>query len=220
MSHSGLVHDGVLKHLAGLAVRQAHDPDGVRIELEQIPVSVIEAVLDDDGELDWQDEDRLRLLELLALDPRDYVRLQAATRAAVLTDVRERLEALLERLCADDALAVRQAAATTLATVLQHVEGITRTRLVGSWTLSNYRALRSAIAHALRWPFPVVGAPSAIELLAADEDPEVRAAAAEAAKIRMRDAPRLCSEILRRLARDPDPQVRRAAALKDEHPQA
>jgi hypothetical protein len=110
------------------------------------------------------------------------------------------IEGLLAKLCGDACAAVRLAAATSLGVVLQSAGGFTRTRVVGSWALSAERAQRAAIALALGQPFAAVGAASALELLAGDEDPEVRSLAAAAAKKR-----------LRQLASDPDPAVRRSA---------
>lgn len=216
MYTSPMVHESVLRHLAEMAVQLPEHEAELTAELAQIPVSVIDATLDEQLQTYWHSEDSLRLLRLLALDPRDYVRVQVAAHLAHIEDPwPAEGEQLLQQMCADDSIAVRQTAASSLATVLQRSEGFTRTRVVGAWALSTLRTQRAAIAQALRWPFAVMGAASAVELLSGDDDAEVRAAAAEAAKIRLKDSPGLCGAILRRLAEDPDPTVRRAAKPLD-----
>lgn len=216
MYTSSLVHESVLRHLALMATQVQDHSDELKEELAQIPVSVIDASLDMQMQSNWSNEDRLRLLQLLALDPRDYIRVQVAAHLAHIEDpLPPEGERLLQDLCADPSIAVRQTAAASLAAVLQHSEGFTRTRVVGAWALSNLRAQRAAIAQALRWPFAVMGAASAVELLSSDDDAEVRAAAAEAAKLRLKDTPGLCGAILKRLSEDPDPTVRRAAKPLD-----
>jgi hypothetical protein len=215
MDTSPLVPDSVKAALTSLTKRLASDADAIPRELEAVPVHQIDALLDEcDG---WIEPERLGLLEVLTLDPREYVRGEVATRAAAFGEpLAPAAERILACLACDSARAVRQGAAASLGVVMQRIEGFTRTRLLGAWALSNFRGQRLAISQALRWPFPVVGAVSAIELLSADDDAEVRIAAAEAAKIRLRDSPSICNAILRRLTNDPDPGVRRAVGIDTE----
>jgi hypothetical protein len=215
MDTSPRVAEDVRRQLTSLSQNLDADAEAIAHELENIPVHVIDALLDEhEG---WSDPSSLRLLELLAQDPRDYVRVEVAARAGSFDEpLSSSAERVLSRLCCDSARPVRQTAAASLAATLQRLEGFSRTRIIGAWALSNFRGQRLAIAQSLRWPFPVVGATSAIELLSADDDPEVRIAAAEAAKIRLRDTPSICNAILRRLGSDPDPAVRRAVGIDTE----
>ncbi len=203
----------VVAHLARLAARLEKSPRQVQHELAQVPLGVIDSVLDEQRDQSWQGDDRLRLLQLLATDTRDYVRLRAASELGSLAEPSEARQRLLRALCNDAVLSVRRAATSSLAGLLVQLDSPGRTHLVGSWALSPYANHRAAIALALRWPVPVVGAATTVELLSTDEDADVRAAAAEAAKIRLKEAPLLCHAILSRLADDPDPKVRKAAMI-------
>lgn len=200
----------VLRHLAELATRR--DFEEIVRELADVPLEIVDAVLEAENVPQWDPQDRLSLLSLLALDPREHVRVQVAAQIGSFCAKSSPLfEDLLERLCADPSDAVRHTAAVSLTNLLEHCEGLTRTSLVGSWAASSESYLRTAIATALGTPFPAVGAASAVEALAADDDPEVRAAAAHAARTRLTEAPTLCRQVLHHLAEDPDPAVRRAA---------
>ena len=208
------IPDSIIARLVALVARGLEAQDELAIELEDVPVVHIEAALEDQLAFGWDDDERVTFLGLLACDRRDYVRERVAEKLGGFVEpLPVALETLLQRLVSDPRLSVRQAAAESLARILQSCQGFTRTRLVGSWAVATMSTHRHAIAQALRFPFEAVGAVSAVELLARDGEPEVRAAAAEAAKTRLKDAPRVCTTILRQLAQDPDATVRRAAGL-------
>jgi PIN domain nuclease of toxin-antitoxin system len=82
------------------------------------------------------------------------------------------------------------------------------THIATTWALSEDPLRRLAIAHALEFPFRLVGADVVLDHLAHDPDAKVRAAVARAAWIRR---PSLGTEIVDRLSADPDPEVRSIA---------
>jgi hypothetical protein len=71
-----------------------------------------------------------------------------------------------------------------IGSLLCTLPALDRTRLIAAWATSPHDALRLGLAHALAYPLWAVGLPSAIELLAEDGDPDVRAAARAAALLR------------------------------------
>src|SRR5882724_2778251 len=83
------------------------------------------------------------------------------------------------------------------------------THLATTWSLSDDPLRRLAVAHALEWPFPLVGDALVIDQLSRDHDPAIRAAAARAAWARRHTGGDL--GVLDRLRGDPDPQVRAVA---------
>jgi hypothetical protein len=82
------------------------------------------------------------------------------------------------------------------------------THLASTWALSDDPIRRAAIAHALEWAFPLVGADIVLDHLARDRDALIRAAVARAAWVRR---PTLGTDIVDRLALDADPDVRAIA---------
>lgn len=79
------------------------------------------------------------------------------------------------------------------------------THLATTWALSEDPLRRIAIAHALEFPFRIVGDDVVLDHLAHDPDPKVRAAVARAAWVRR---PTIGTEIVDRLSADPDAEVR------------
>lgn len=100
-----------------------------------------------------------------------------------------------------------------LPAALLWMSGLERTEVIASWTTSAAPGARLAIARALAAAPPSVGLLSAIEVLAADEQPEVRMAAADAAWERRHEDPRRMTAVLRHLLDDPDDGVREHAQL-------
>ncbi|MBV8759920.1 MAG: hypothetical protein JO257_21700 [Deltaproteobacteria bacterium] len=82
------------------------------------------------------------------------------------------------------------------------------THLATTWALSEDALRRIAIAHALEFPFRLVGDDVILDHLATDQDPTIRAVVARAAWVRR---PTLGTDIADRLALDPDPEVRSIA---------
>ena len=110
----------------------------------------------------------------------------------------------------------RLSLAALLPEILAWMTPLERIELVASWATSSSPHLRLAIARGLRHmgPVPPVpGALSAIEHLAGDPDPSVRAAIVEAAWLRRREAPDRLIAVLDRLAVDENLFVREVAQL-------
>lgn len=110
----------------------------------------------------------------------------------------------------------RIALAALLPDVLAMMPTIERTELVSSWSLSRSPYLRLAMARALRHlsTHPrTPGTITAIEHLARDPDPSVRAAIAEAAWLRRREDPGRLIGVLHVLAEDDHLFVREVARL-------
>ncbi len=100
-----------------------------------------------------------------------------------------------------------------LPAALLWMSGLERTEVIASWTTSAAPGARLAIARALAGAPSSVGLLSAIEVLAADDQPEVRMAAADAAWERRHEDPRRMTAVLRQLLDDPDDGVREHAQL-------
>ncbi|HEY4243735.1 MAG TPA: hypothetical protein VGM88_28175 [Kofleriaceae bacterium] len=98
----------------------------------------------------------------------------------------------------------------SLALALQRMSPMSATHLAATWALSPDGVRRLALAHALEWPFALVGDALVIDHLSRDAATEVRCAAARAAWARRSSGADL--GVLDRLADDPDPAVRAIAA--------
>ena len=138
--------------------------------------------------------DDLELDEVDAPDPEDG-------------DLDASLQIDREHVDAQDAAA---ALGRSLALALTEMRPLLATHLAATWTLSGDPVRRLAVAHALEWTFPLVGAAFVIDHLSYDSDPAIRSAAARAAWARRRIGGDL--GVLARLSHDPDPQVRAVAA--------
>jgi len=108
---------------------------------------------------------------------------------------------------------VRPGLIGVLPAALLWMSGLERTEIIAGWAMSPSPGARLAIARALGGAPPSVGLLSAIEVLATDDQPEVRMAAAEAAWERRHEDPERMSQVLRRLLADPDAEVRERAQL-------
>jgi len=106
--------------------------------------------------------------------------------------------------------------AALLPELLMQMSPLERVDLVAGWATSSSPHLRLAIARTLRH-LParpsIPGSITAIEHLADDPDPSVRAAVAEAAWLRRRESPARLIAVLHRLADDDNLFVREAARL-------
>ena len=96
------------------------------------------------------------------------------------------------------------------AIALQKMPPLDATRALATAATDATPKVRLAVAEALAWPFTVVGDALALEHLAADDDPDVRIAAARAAHARLATGG---LAVLERLSRDADPRVREAAIV-------
>ena len=90
----------------------------------------------------------------------------------------------------------------SLALALAEMRPLAATHVVATWSLSDDPVRRHAVACALEWTFPLVGDALAMEHLATDPSPDIRAATARAAWMRG------TNHVLDRLVGDPDAVVR------------
>jgi hypothetical protein len=100
-----------------------------------------------------------------------------------------------------------------LPAALLWMSGLERTEVIASWAMSPSPGARLAIARALGGAPPSVGLLSAIEVLATDDQPEVRMAAADAAWERRHEDPQRMTALLRRLLNDPHAGVSERAQM-------
>ncbi len=151
-------------------------------------------------------------LALLTMDARDPVRERVAAAARALAERSPTdAEPIIRTLCADISPRVRAAASRGLMALIEASTPFDRVALVSRWTLSNRSAERIAIARALQTRTPVFVADLALDGLADDPDPRVRADAARAMARRIDEAPDAYSRKLTALSADRDPRVERTA---------
>jgi hypothetical protein len=176
-----------LKRLAMVAMGlSAAGGLGVASQLAIIPARAVEDVIDDSEEPEWDERDRLRVLHLLAFDPRVSVRRHVAMSMAARPDAHhaEEAETLVARLAIDSNPEVRMLAVHDLLALLAHQSPLERAELVCRWALDGEHRKRLAIAVALRTVHDVNGAFTALEHLSHDASPDVRSAAALALAVR------------------------------------
>lgn len=123
----------------------------------------------------------------------------------------ETIMLLLRQLVNDAAPRVGADAIRSLTAVVALAPPVERVELVYRWVLSSKADERAAIAAALCSPIPVLASDFAIEQLAQDAEPRVRALSGLAAACRFREAPGTYEKVLTRLVADPDRWVRRMA---------
>lgn len=182
---SAHLSQSILKRVAMLAVGVGLNTDVTVAGLATIPEDVLQYLLSSD-ELDAMDaKGRLRVVRLLARDPRLSVRIHALEQTVLyerpLTN--ETLEAL-ELLATDPDPDVRSTFQEHVAEFFDRMSILDRTRLLGRWTTSASRHLRLAVARALQSPFLALGASTAIRLLRDDPVEEVRTHASIAGVLR------------------------------------
>ena len=206
------LEQGLLKHLAAAAIALSAGCYDPAEDLARIPSKVLDEVVDDIEDAEWERGDRLRLLTLLSHDRRVAVRARVAQHAAGLwSDSQGEIESLLQRLAADEAHTVRDAAANSFEQVLSQAPPVDRIRLVAEWATSEVRGQRRALARALRASTPVFIGDLAIEQLIRDASPAVRAYAAQALASHFEEDPRGYRQLAIELAADPVRRIRRGA---------
>jgi hypothetical protein len=175
------IAQAVLKRVAALVV--ATSLTGAA--LSRIPEEIVESLLDPEELAEFADGDRIRLLRLVASDPRPGVRRILAARIAEISfDGGEPVTALLFQLARDSDPAVRRILAASLGTVCPTLSMLRRSELVLSLAASENVDVRFVAASALSWPFELLGANTAISHLVDDASTEVREAARRAARVR------------------------------------
>ena len=211
--------DATLKHklftyLAGAAIAfSSGSVANARTGLTEIPEPVIMDLLSDvDGD-DWRENDLLRLMDLLAEDPRQQVRRRAAEflKNFDRKGFFEGVEPILLKLAGDPEPAVRASVTGTIAHWLESLDQLVRARLVLEWSVSEDSRIRLILAQALASGVPSFGADLALEYLCEDADPEIRQAAIDAIKRRFQENPEFYRGVLKRRLTDKDRLVRRAA---------
>jgi hypothetical protein len=179
----------LLKRLALIAGGlSASGASAVAADLRMIPERSIENVIEESEEPDWDAHDRLHVLGLLALDPRPSVRLDVATSLTIKPEstLPDEAEALVGVLASDPDPEVQYAAAADLLALLTELPPLERTDLVCRWATDADPTKRLAVATALQAPIEVVGARTALEHLARDASPSIRAAAVASRSARRR----------------------------------
>lgn len=148
-------------------------------ELELVPEPVLVSLVDDAEWSTCAEEDRLRLLRLLALDPRPGVRCEVATGlAARPLGWRQESETLLRDLARDADPGVRRVAAGALAAALRVMPQLDRPEVLEAWTSSTDERIRLAVARALAVSAGSLGGRTALAALERDPSKAVRDAAA------------------------------------------
>ena len=183
---SGPVYQGLLKRLAALAVAMGSATASAATELSAIPLHLVKDLVDADEFNAVSPQDRVRLLSLLANDPRAALRVCIAERVALHAGavIDDDTEDLLERLALDPDPLVRQAVSVTIQRLLPQLSGIERTSLIGRWATSAAKEQRLIVARALQQRFVVLWDDLIIEHLLTDEDQAIRGAAFQAAQAR------------------------------------
>ena len=141
-------------------------------------------------------------------------RMAAGARAAVAAfwpKSHDASEVFVTQLLEQKSLALRIAAAAALGQVLELASPMERIEIVCRWTVAESAAERLTVARALSLPTRVFVADLAIGELAQDPNPDVRAAAARAARSHAQSDPDGFEQILSELSQDPERVVRAAA---------
>jgi hypothetical protein len=172
--------------------------------------TLVELVRAAEGD-DLDDEHRFAALGALSQDERPSLRARAAAAMHVGRVSPGEASVLLAGLARDPEEEVRSAAAEGLAGLLATAHPFARVELVCSWTVAPHPLERKAIARALARRTPVLVADVAIEQLARDVEPEVRALAAVAAGAHLPEDPSTYRRLLAELTEDAVASVREAA---------
>jgi HEAT repeat protein len=199
-----LILRGFVQHLAAISVGLTGCPADAS-SLTDLPDKVVEEILDDAVEAEWNATDRKIALMLATDDPRAPIRLRAVRNSATCGLDFDDVEPLLQRLAGDPDVEVRAAVAESLAEHLQHSTILERTAVIGDWVNSDQPHVRLAVARALERPIEALELSLAFEELAVDPVLEVRRAAADAARARSDAEPELLCAFLSRQMTDLDP---------------
>jgi hypothetical protein len=153
--------------------------------LLSIPEEVVESLLDPAELSEYEPADRIRLLSLVATDPRPGIRRTLAAAIAELPfELTEASERLVIELARDRDPGVRRVLSASLGALWSELPALDRSELLLTLAASDDPNARFVAASSLAWPFDAVGARTALEALAEDETLEVREAAQRAARVR------------------------------------
>ncbi|OGQ88998.1 MAG: hypothetical protein A2289_18450 [Deltaproteobacteria bacterium RIFOXYA12_FULL_58_15] len=203
----------LLAYLSGAALSLTAGTATARLELDAIPESVIEDLLDDLEKERWRAPDMSCLMNLLATDSRRQVKSRVLEffAAPIIQRPLDNTEQVFRCLAEDNDRVVRRAAAEAISRWLATEGGLNRLRFTSEWSLSDEPRLREAIARSLAGPVTIVGVDLLLEHLAKDPVHAVRCATARAAESRFEENPAAYENVLRRLASDSDRRVRKSA---------
>jgi HEAT repeat protein len=202
------------QYVAALAIAASFGAVRVRPRLLELPESLVCDLLEavGDRKAGRKREDRGRVLNLFAGDPRDSVRVRVADALGALAwEGSSDSMRLLEALATDPSPLVRSAAAHGLENVLESAAPIDRIEIVCRWATAAEAAQREALARALCSAVPTPVTDLVLAQLAADADARVRLSAIRASERHFADHPASYSEIAESCAMDSNRRVRRAA---------
>ncbi|HVJ19053.1 MAG TPA: hypothetical protein VM686_26720 [Polyangiaceae bacterium] len=201
----------LLRHLVALSIAFGAGSASAA-ELAELPSEVLSDLVSEVEQSDTDTDTKLSVLKLLSSDVRGDVRASVAEAAGHLwPDNKEDSLALVRALAQDGSTKVRAAAANGLTRMLYLASPAERVEVVCTFAVADAPAERLALARALSSHVPVLVADLALEQLANDDEPEIRAAAVRAALQRIDEAPATYRRLAAERIADPDRNVRRAA---------
>ncbi|MCA9607029.1 MAG: HEAT repeat domain-containing protein [Myxococcales bacterium] len=206
------LQQSVLRHLGAIAVAGGIGLASPGASLLEIPTELVVEVVEETEEPGWQNEDRQRLLALVAEDQRVVVRARVAEVAGALGhETPDEAEGLLARLAGDASPRVRRSVSRGLESLLAHTDPMFRAGLVARWSTAEDASLREAIARSLGTRTPTLVTDMALSELCRDPEPRVRRAAVGALAPHYEEAPEEYARVAMRLVDDPDGLTRRIA---------
>lgn len=207
----------ILKQLVALSIAAGSGLLDPSSSLARIPREQVEGAI---AEVDEQlpAEERRRVLELLAHDPRPSVRARLAEVLVTLwPEPRLGAQEVLRRLLHDESEEVRTAAGRGLWALLVNMAPIDQLELVCRWVVADSPEERLALALALRSNVRVFASDLVLEQLAFDAEIPVRRAALDAIAHRFHENPDHYRAVAKQLLHDGDGDVRaRARAALEE----
>jgi hypothetical protein len=198
-------------HLVALSIALGTGTAGAS-ELAELPSEVLADIVSEVEQSETDRDTRLGVLRLLSRDARGDVRARVAEAAACLwPDGKEEALELVRSLAHDGSPKVRAGAANGLSRALYLASPAERIEVVCNFAIAEAPAERLAMARALSSSVPVLVADLALQQLASDAQPEIRAAALRAALNRLEEDPATYRRLAEELVTDSDRNVRRAA---------
>lgn len=210
----------LLTYLAGASIAMSSgSATGAQIGISEIPMPIMEELIDEVEDEGWRDQDLLDLAKLLAEDPRKEIRRRTAELlSGSQADLSSsEVESILLKLAQDKDPLVRSTLARGVSDWLSGLSGFERNSFVLEWSMSDSAMIRQTIAEALSFSMVDLGVDLAIEQLAGDAEATVRLAALRAAERHYAENPPLYQSVMDRLATDRARSVRRAAHRARKH---
>jgi hypothetical protein len=201
-------------YLASAAISiSTSNVNAAQFDMEEIPINLLNNVLDEVTETEGELEDKMAVLAMAANDKRTSVRLRVCERIAAMSKqvTWDKIEPLLVKLTHDKATSVRNESAYSMACALGESEIITRTLVTNEWALSEKVPQRVAIANILSQELNCLGVSAITTQLASDSNSEVRLAVVNLAASRIKENPNHYKQILHGLSTDANRRVRHTA---------